>query len=118
MPLFQKSSQPLHEIENNAADSTAPQQPIDPATAKRNKQGLGLLMLAGGAFLLWMNWHSALSDGTYWPTASVLAPTVMGAGCSVLLFPHKKTHNALGFVGFLLGIVNWLFISGMIPLPF
>jgi hypothetical protein len=85
---------------------------IDPATAKRNKRLLGIAMLAGGAFLLFMNWSSARSSGTYWPMMSVLAPTVIGIGISMLVFPQRKTHNALGFVGFVLGIVNWLFISG------
>jgi hypothetical protein len=110
-----ESSKPLQQAENNSAESnqmTTQPQPLDPATAKRNKRGFGLLMIAAGVFLLWMNWNSSRSSGTYWPMASVLAPTVIGIGCSILLFPDKKTHNALGFVGFLLGIVNWLFISG------
>jgi predicted phage tail protein len=89
-----------------------PNQTIDPAIAKRNKRGFGLLMIAGGVFLMWINWNSALSSGTYWPTLSVLAPTVIGIGVSTLVFPQRKTHNALGFVGFVVGIMNWLFISG------
>jgi fatty acid desaturase len=108
-------AKPLQQTETNPADSNqmaTQAQPIDPATAKRNKRGFALLMIAAGVFLLWMNWNSALSSGTYWPMASVLAPTVIGIGCSVLLFPQNKNHNALGVVGFLLGIVNWLFISG------
>jgi hypothetical protein len=95
---------------SSTTQNVAQQPEQKPSPQKRSLTGLG--MLAGGAFLLFMNWQSALSSGTYWPMMSVLAPTVIGIGVSMLLFPERKTHNALGFVGFILGIVNWLFISG------
>jgi hypothetical protein len=106
---------PPQQTDNPAPDRTQQTPvipPVDPAIARRNKRILGIAMLAGGVFLMFMNWQSARSSGSYWPMVSVLAPTAMGIGISTLLFPERKTHNALGFVGFVVGIVNWLFISG------
>ncbi len=98
--------------DTQAADSHQAAPTIDPATARRNKRLFGIGMVAAGIFLMFMNWQSALSSGTYWPMVSVLAPTVIGIGISTLIFPKRKKHNALGLVGFAFGIVNWLFISG------
>jgi hypothetical protein len=100
------------ELSTNQDTQAQTPQVVQTPNAARNKKLLGLAMLAGGSFLLFMNWQSVRSSGTYWPMISVLAPTAIGIGISTLVFPERKTHNALGFVGFILGIVNWLFISG------
>lgn len=94
---------------------------------KRNIQLTGLLMLLGGIFLLIINWRSVLADGTYWIYASFLAPMAMCWGVSMLLTKNKKlpdgtteaaVMNQKGFValGVILGVINWLLISGLVPL--
>jgi hypothetical protein len=89
----------------------------------RNLRLGGLGMLAGGVFLTFINWQSALSSGTYWVYASFLAPMAVCWGLSMLFARNQTTPegnteaaplNQRGFlvIGILLGLVNWLFISG------
>jgi drug/metabolite transporter (DMT)-like permease len=103
-------------------DTVAEQNAKDkPSVRSIRLMGLGLL--AAGVLLMFMNWQSALSSGTYWLHASYLAPMAICWGLS-MLFARKQTKpegtteatamNLGGFsgLGILLGFVNWLFISG------
>jgi Ni/Fe-hydrogenase subunit HybB-like protein len=96
---------------------------------KYNLRVIGVVFFAAGVFLMVMNWQSVLTDGTYWIYATFLAPTTMCWGLSMLLAKKKILPNgeteftalaqpAFTGLGVLLGIVNWLFISGTLPLPF
>jgi hypothetical protein len=115
----------------NAEQTTNPAQTENAATEQntkdkpsiRNLRLAGLGMLAGGVFLTFMNWQSVLSSGTYWIHASYLAPMAICWGLSMLFARNQLTAegkteptplNQRGFLvlGIILGIVNWLFISG------
>jgi hypothetical protein len=99
------------------------EQSIPVKASKQKLQLIGLGVVAVGGFLMAMNWHSALTDNTYWPKASFLAPMTLCWGTGLLLTRNQElpdgtteavpTNQAVSIVlGFLLGIVNWLFISG------
>jgi hypothetical protein len=106
------------------------------AKAKRNTRFLGLFFTVCGLIGMIINWHSALTDGSYYIQASFLAPFGICMGLAVILFPTQlqKSPDGKGLkkqswqerplgqrvligVGVVLGVVNWLFISGTLNLP-
>jgi Ni/Fe-hydrogenase subunit HybB-like protein len=96
---------------------------------KYNLRIIGLAFFAAGVFLMVMNWRSVFTDGSYWIYATFLAPLAICWGLAMILakktiLPDGKTEftalnqRAFTGLGIILGIFNWLFISGILPLPF
>jgi hypothetical protein len=97
---------------------------------KQRTQLTGLFFLLGGVALTIFNWRFALADGKYYVSASFLAPFVACVGLSVLLYPLPVTETGavqrrpwkdlptgqkmLYGVGVVLGVVNWVLISGVL----
>ncbi len=96
----------------------------------KRMQLTGLLFLIGGVAMTILNWRFALADGKYYLTMSVLAPFAACAGLSSLLYPPPLTESghiqqrtwkdvptgqkALFALGVVLGILNWVLISGVL----
>jgi hypothetical protein len=90
----------------------------------------GLLFLIGGLVMTILHWRYALAYGKYFVAMSILAPFVACAGLAMLLYPPALTETGavqqhpwkelptgqktLYGLGGVLGVVNWVLISGVL----
>lgn len=61
----------------------------------QNTRLLGLFFLLGGAGTTYLNWHSVLTSGTYWPTASFLTTIAFFIGLALLFLRTPKREDSL-----------------------
>jgi Mg2+/citrate symporter len=93
----------------------------------RNKEiVIGLLTLLAGLFILVNNWMWAMNKGEFPVGLTIMAPVAIAFGLCFLLFPYQQKEHfpkaefapkiwaVLLIPGIILGVLNYLYFSGVI----